>query len=36
VSDVNPFVSLGMILVFISVLAFIALRMLERGKGIRQ
>jgi len=35
VSDVNPFVSLGMILVFISVLAFIALRMLERGKGIR-
>lgn len=36
VSDVNLFVSLGMILVFISVLAFIALRMLERGKGIRQ
>jgi len=35
VSDVNPFVSLGMILVFNSVLAFIALRMLERGKGIR-
>lgn len=35
VSDVNPFVSLGMILVFIVVLAFIALRMLERGKGIR-
>ncbi|MCM0612295.1 ABC transporter permease [Marinobacter sediminum] len=35
VSDVNPFVSLGMILVFISVLAFIALRMLARGKGIR-
>lgn len=35
VSDVNPFVSLGMILVFISVLAFIGLRMLERGKGIR-
>ncbi|MBW0145982.1 ABC transporter permease [Marinobacter arenosus] len=35
VSDVNPFVSLGMILVFISVLAFIALRMLSRGKGIR-
>ncbi|MGB1478585.1 MAG: ABC transporter permease [Marinobacter salsuginis] len=35
VSDVNPFVSLGMILAFISVLAFIALRMLEHGKGIR-
>ncbi len=35
VSDVNPFVSLGMILAFISVLAFIAFRMLERGKGIR-
>ncbi|AOY87941.1 ABC transporter permease [Marinobacter salinus] len=35
VSDVNPFVSLGMILVFISVLAFIALKMLARGKGIR-
>ncbi|MHA7925256.1 MAG: ABC transporter permease [Marinobacter sp.] len=35
VSDVNPFVSLGMILVFISVLSVIALRMLERGKGIR-
>lgn len=35
VSDVNPFVSLGMILVFIVVLATIALRMLARGKGIR-
>ncbi|MCK2148978.1 ABC transporter permease [Marinobacter alexandrii] len=35
VSDVNPFVSLGMILVFISLLAFIALKMLARGKGIR-
>ncbi len=35
VSDVNPFVSLGMILVFIALLAFIALRMLARGKGIR-
>ncbi|MBW7469578.1 ABC transporter permease [Marinobacter sp. M216] len=35
VSDVNPFVSLGMILVFISVLALIALKMLSRGKGIR-
>ncbi|MBW4936289.1 ABC transporter permease [Marinobacter sp. F4206] len=35
VSDVNPFVSLGMILFFISVLAIIALKMLARGKGIR-
>lgn len=35
VSDVNPFVSLGMILVFIAVLTAIALRMLARGKGIR-
>ncbi|KAA1174014.1 ABC transporter permease [Marinobacter salinexigens] len=35
VSDVNPFVSLGMILVFITVLTIIALRMLARGKGIR-
>lgn len=35
VSDVNPFVSLGMILVFISVLTVIALKMLSRGKGIR-
>jgi len=35
VSDVNPFVSLGMILVFISLLTVIALKMLARGKGIR-
>ncbi len=35
VSDVNPFVSLGMILVFIVLLATLALRMLARGKGIR-
>ena len=35
VSDVNPFVSLGMILVFIVLLATVALRMLARGKGIR-
>ncbi|MBN7769275.1 ABC transporter permease [Marinobacter daepoensis] len=35
VSDVNPFVSLGMILVFIILLAVVALRMLARGKGIR-
>ncbi|WP_417567767.1 ABC transporter permease [Marinobacter sp.] len=35
VSDVNPFISLGMILFFITVLAVIALKMLERGKGIR-
>ena len=35
VSDVNPFVSLGMILVFIAILAFVSPKMLERGKGIR-
>lgn len=35
VADVNPFVSLGMILVFIVLLAAVALRMLARGKGIR-
>ncbi|QSP94117.1 ABC transporter permease [Marinobacter salinisoli] len=35
VSDVNPYVSLGMIVVFIAALAFVALRMLARGKGIR-
>ncbi|HET8850450.1 MAG TPA: ABC transporter permease [Marinobacter sp.] len=35
VSDVNPFVSLGMILVFITILIAVALRMLSRGKGIR-
>lgn len=35
VSDVNPFVSLGMILVFIVLLAAVALRMLARGNGIR-
>lgn len=35
VSDVNPFVSLGMILVFIVLLAAVALRMLARGKGVR-
>src|SRR5680860_931522 len=35
VSDVNPFVSLGMILLFIAVLTFIALKLLARGKGIR-
>ena len=35
VSDVNPFVALGMILVFIVILTVIALRMLKRGKGIR-
>lgn len=35
VSDVNPFVSLGMILVFITILTVISLRMLARGKGIR-
>ncbi|WP_018405489.1 ABC transporter permease [Marinobacter gelidimuriae] len=35
VSDVNPFVSLGMILLFIVVLAAVALNLLRRGKGIR-
>jgi ABC-2 type transport system permease protein len=35
VSDVNPFVALGMILVFISLFSAVALRMLARGKGIR-
>jgi ABC-2 type transport system permease protein len=35
VSDVNPFVSLGMILLFIVVLAAVALNLLHRGKGIR-
>ena len=35
VSDVNPFISLGMIVVFIGLLAAVALRMLARGKGIR-
>ncbi|KMQ74179.1 ABC transporter permease [Marinobacter subterrani] len=35
VSDVNPFISLGMILFFITVLAVVALKLLDRGKGIR-
>lgn len=35
VSDVNPFIALGMILVFITILSAVALRMLDRGKGIR-
>lgn len=35
VSDVNPFVSLGMIAVFIVLLAAVALHLLSRGKGIR-
>ncbi|XKH01013.1 ABC transporter permease [Marinobacter nauticus] len=35
VSDVNPFVSLGMIFIFIVLLATVALRMLAKGKGIR-
>ncbi|MDI9245199.1 ABC transporter permease [Marinobacter sp. CHS3-4] len=35
VSDVNPFIALGMILVFITLLSAVALRMLNRGKGIR-
>lgn len=35
VSDVNAWVSLGMITLFIVVLAGVSLRMLQRGKGIR-
>ncbi|WP_404363164.1 ABC transporter permease [Marinobacter sp.] len=35
VSDVNVWVSLGMILLFIIALAWVSLRMLQRGKGIR-
>ena len=35
VSDVNPYLALGMILVFITTLTVISLRMLQRGKGIR-
>ena len=35
VSDVNPYIALGMVLVFIIVFSAIALRMLQRGKGIR-
>ncbi|HLV76331.1 MAG TPA: ABC transporter permease [Marinobacter sp.] len=35
VSDVNPFIALGMIIAFIVVLAAVALRLLARGKGIR-
>ncbi|WP_150913833.1 ABC transporter permease [Marinobacter halotolerans] len=35
VSDVNPYIALGMILVFITLFSAVALRMLERGKGIR-
>ena len=35
VSDVNPYIALGMILAFIVILAVVSLRMLQRGKGIR-
>ncbi|MCR8915540.1 ABC transporter permease [Marinobacter panjinensis] len=35
VSDVNPYIALGMILLFIAILSAISLRMLARGKGIR-
>ena len=35
VSDVNPYVALGMILLFIAILSAISLRMLARCKGIR-
>lgn len=36
VSDVNPYIALGMILLFIAILSAISLRMLARGKGIRR
>ncbi len=36
VSDVNPFVALGMVVVFITILSVVCLRMLQQGKGIRQ
>lgn len=35
VSDVNVFIALGMVVMFIAILSTIALRMLQRGKGIR-
>ncbi len=35
VSDVNPYIALGMIVLFIAILSAISLRMLARGKGIR-
>lgn len=35
VSDVNPYLALGMILMFIVILSVVSLRMLQRGKGIR-
>lgn len=35
VSDVNPYLALGMILAFIILLAVASLRLLQRGKGIR-
>lgn len=35
VSDVNPYMALGMILLFIIILSVVSLRMLQRGKGIR-
>ncbi len=35
VSDVNPFISLGMIILFIFAMTVIALKLLARGKGIR-
>ncbi len=36
VSDVNPYIALGMVVVFITILSAVSLRMLQRGKGIRQ
>lgn len=35
VSDVNPYIALGMILVFIVILSAVSLHLLQRGKGIR-
>ncbi len=35
VSDVNPYLALGMVVVFIIILSCVALRLLKRGKGIR-
>ncbi|PXX91661.1 ABC transporter permease [Marinobacter vulgaris] len=35
VSDVNPYIALAMIVVFITILSAVSLRMLARGKGIR-
>lgn len=36
VSDVNPYIALGMVVVFITILSVVSLHMLQQGKGIRQ